>query len=286
MTRVEDWAAGGHDIDWQGNRIFVRAAGDGPDVLLIHGFPTASWDWHRITAALEARHRVIAFDMIGFGLSAKPRDFGYRIAAQADIAEAVLAHFGVSRCRVLAHDYGDTVAQELLARQNEGNCAWALDRLCLLNGGLFPETHRPVLVQTLLASALGPLVARAMSFGRFAASMNRICAKPLAKDELEAMWRLIGREDGTRVMPRLIGYMAERRRYRERWVGALIATRIPVRLIVGMEDPVSGAHMADRYRELVPRPDVVELRGVGHYPQIEAPLAVVEAALAFLDATQ
>jgi pimeloyl-ACP methyl ester carboxylesterase len=50
-------------------------------------------------------------------------------------------------------------------------------------------------------------------------------------------------------------------------------------LIDGMEDPISGAHMVARFRELVPAAAVVELPGVGHYPQIEAPTAVLEAAL-------
>jgi len=80
----------------------------------------------------------------------------------------------------------------------------------------------------------------------------------------------------------LIGYMAERRRYRERWVGALVETKTPIRLIDGIDDPISGAHMDARYRELVPNADIVELPGVGHYPQVEAPAAVQAAVLEFM----
>lgn len=259
--------------------MFVRSAGSGETLLLIHGFPTASWDWHRIVEPLQAQFRVICFDLLGFGLSDKPSDFHYCIAAQADLAEAVLAHFGVSEACVLAHDYGDTVAQELLARQQLGNSAWRMQQLFLLNGGLFPETHRPLLLQRLLASPLGGLLAALSRCPRFAASMQRICKQPLAESELTAMWQLIGRQNGLRVMPKLIGYMAERKQQRSRWVGALIDARIPVRLIIGMEDPISGAHMVTRYRELVVQADVVELAGIGHYPQLEASAAVISAVL-------
>jgi pimeloyl-ACP methyl ester carboxylesterase len=283
-SREKGWEESGGFIGWRGHRIFVRESGRGEALLLIHGFPTSSRDWRAIAPALEACRRVIAFDMIGFGLSAKPRGFDYRVAAQADLAEEVLRHFGVARCAILAHDLGDTVAQELLARQEEGRCAWALEGLCLLNGGLFPETHRAAPIQKLLASPLGPLFARFLSFGRFAATMNRICAVALPPAELEAMWTLMIRDGGARVMPRLLGYMAERRLHRERWVGALCRTQIPLRLAVGMDDPISGAHMARRYREIVPRADVVELAGVGHYPQLEAPAQVCQAALGFLRA--
>ena len=90
--------------------------------------------------------------------------------------------------------------------------------------------------------------------------------------------------DGRRAMPRLLRYIDERRRYRERWVGALIHTKVPLRLINGPVDPVSGEHMAQRYAELVPAPDIVSIPGIGHYPQVEAPDRFVELLLEFAPA--
>ena len=284
MVVVDAWQAGGEWIELRGNRIFVRASGAGEDLLMIHGFPTSSLDWHALETRLRLRFRVISFDMLGFGLSDKPRDGDYRIAAQADLAEGVLAHFKVQRCRVLAHDYGDTVAQELLARQNEGRCVWSLEQLCFLNGGLFPEAHRPRLIQRLLASPLGDWIARLTTYARFAANMRQICKLPISDDDLRAQWALMQRQQGVRVMPKLIGYMAERRQFRARWVGALRTAKTPLRLIDGLADPISGANIVQRYRELVPHADVVELAQVGHYPQLEAPDAVTAAFLEFVGA--
>jgi pimeloyl-ACP methyl ester carboxylesterase len=244
---------------------------------LLHGFPTSSWDWAALWPALVARHRVIAFDFLGFGLSDKPRDGDYTIAHQADIAEAVLAHHGVDRYALLAHDYGDTIAQELLARQLDGTGKATLQAAVLLNGGLFPETHRPVLLQRLLIGPLGPLVARLSNYRGFASTLRRICTRPWAEIELRGHWQLLIRADGRRILPKLIRYMDERRRHRARWVGALQRTTVPVRVIDGLEDPISGAHMVARYRELILDPDVIGLPGVGHYPQVEAPEEVVAA---------
>lgn len=75
--------------------------------------------------------------------------------------------------------------------------------------------------------------------------------------------------------------LQERRQFRARWVGALKRATVPLKLIVGGADPISGTHMAERYRALVPNADVTELPGIGHYPQLEAPEEVVEAYLAF-----
>lgn len=279
MVPLDDWRAGGDFFDWQGERIFYRVEGAGEPLLLIHGFPTASWDWAPLWPQLVARYRVLTLDMIGFGFSAKPTSFAYSIAAQASLFRALLERERVTRYRLVAHDYGLTVAQELLARQRNP-ASQRIVAACLLNGGAFPETHRALPTQRLLASPLGALVARLSTYRAFAANMRRIWGShPLSDDELAAMWTLFSNNHGHAVAAKLIGYMAERRRHRARWVGALVDTRVPIRLIDGLDDPVSGAHMVARYRELVPNPDVVELPGVGHYPQVEAPEAVLAAVL-------
>ncbi len=282
MISPAQWQEGGETIVVGKDRIFVRAAGEGAAVLLLHGFPTSSWDWAACWPALMDRHHVIAFDFLGFGRSDKPRDGDYRLAHQADIAEAVLSHFGVTRYALVAHDYGDTVAQELLARQSEGATKAELRAVVLLNGGLFPETHRPLLLQRLLLGPLGPLVARLSSYRRFADNLRRICIRPWTDEDLREHWRLLLRADGQRILHKLIRYMDERRRFRTRWVGALQHTRLPVRVIDGLDDPISGAHMLARYCELVPNADVVGLSGVGHYPQVEAPDGVLAAIGDFL----
>jgi len=285
VIALDDWRARGRRYVHRGHPIFYVCEGSGPALLLVHGFPTASWDWTAVWSALAARFRVIAPDLIGFGFSAKPRPYDYGIGDQADLCAGLLAELGIDAADVLAHDYGDTVAQELLARSNEGTGPLRLRSVCFLNGGLFPETHRPRTIQKLLTSPLGPLVARLMSRSSFARSFSAVfgpATRPTPA-ELDAFWRLIGEGDGLRVMHLLIRYMTERRAHRERWVGALQRALVPLRVVDGALDPVSGAHMVERYRELVKHPDVVLLPDVGHYPQVEAPDAVLAAYLAFVD---
>lgn len=280
LPSLQDWRAGGELIEFKGLQVFTRTAGapDAPPLLLIHGFPTSSWDWCKLWPDLAATHRLIAFDLLGLGFSAKPRGHRYRIAEQADLALAVLAHAGVREAAVLAHDLGDTVAQELLARANAGALPLRLRGMVLLNGGLFPETHRPVLMQRLLLSPLGPLIARLSSRQKFGANLAAIAGtvKPSA-EELDAMWALLCEHDGRAALPGLIRYMVERREQRARWVGALQQSSVPLTLINGSADPISGAHMVARLRELQVPAEIVELPGVGHYPQIEAPQAVLAA---------
>lgn len=285
---LEAWHAAGRNYLHRGHDIFYRTEGTGAPILLIHGFPTASWDWRPIWATLAARYQLVAPDMVGFGFSAKPSDYSYSIQDQADLCEGLLATLGLQRVHVLAHDYGDTVAQELLARFNErqasGQPGLQIRSICFLNGGLFPETHRPRLVQKLLISPLGPMLARLLGEASFNRSFSAIFGKNTqpTPEELKAFWQLVSYNEGMKVFPRLIRYMAERRQYRSRWVGALQDAKIPLRVIDGPEDPVSGRHMVNRYHELVPSADTVLLEGIGHYPQVEHPQGVLDGYLPFV----
>lgn len=284
---LDEWRAQSQALDFRGHTIRYWTAGDtqAQPLLLIHGFPSASWDWHRLWAPLAERYRLIACDMLGFGYSAKPRGHAYSLLEQADLQQALLAHLGERRpVHVLAHDYGDSVAQELIARRQEGQLQLA--SCVFLNGGLFPETHHPVRVQKLLLGPLGPLIGRLFSRRKLAQSFARIFGPhtQASEAELDALWHLVAYNNGPAVMHRLIRYMPERRQQRQRWVTAMQATTLPMRVIDGAFDPISGAHMVARYRELIADADTVLLDGIGHYPQLEAPAAVLDHYLQFRDA--
>ena len=288
MDRLENWRHAGKIFNWNGHRIFYREGGRGDALLLLHGFPTASWDWHKVWPVLEEKFHLIAPDFLGFGFSDKPRGYDYTIARQADMAEELVSCLGIKGFHVLAHDYGDTVAQELLARHNgkEGGFKERLfiQSLCLLNGGLFPEAHSPRLVQHLMASPIGRLLTPFLSKRTLARNFKAIFGpetSPTA-DEIDEFWPLITYNQGKGVMHRLIRYMAERRRHRERWVGALEQSSVPIRLIDGVHDPISGRQMAEHYQELIHDPDVICLENVGHYPQTEAPELVLQHFLEFV----
>lgn len=287
--RLRDWCARGACFAFGEHRIFFRQSDNWhrtaqPVLVLIHGFPTASFDWHAVWDGLSRHFRLLALDLLGYGCSSKPYPYRYSILEQADIVEALVDELRIDDWHLLAHDYGDTVAQELLARQlsqSHGGAAHRLASAVLLNGGLFPETHRPRLIQQLLLSPIGPWIARRLNRQRFGASFSAVFAPAHRPGdiELDEFWSLIAVDDGHRIASELIRYIPERRQYRERWCGALMQTRLPLRFVNGLDDPISGVHMVARYRELIAAADVVELPGIGHYPQIEAPQAVIDAVI-------
>lgn len=287
MKKLPEWKQQAQTLETAGHRLAFWTANGGDDakpwLLLIHGYPTSSWDWTFIWDELSRHFRLVALDMLGFGLSDKPRNMTYSIFAQADFQEALLEHLGISEAHILAHDYGDTVAQELLARHNGSELSFSIKSVVFLNGGLFPEQHRARPVQKLGLTPFGSLLGAIMSRNNFRRTFDQIFGpKTKASDaEIEAHWALISNNGGRNILHKLLNYIPERRKNRARWVGALCNAVIPRRLIDGGADPVSGAHLYHYYKKLIPSADAVLLDSIGHYPQTEAPEAVIREVLEF-----
>ena len=276
---LEAWQQTGKWFSYGGHAVFSRMAGQGEPLVLLHGFPSASWDWSRLWPMLTRHYQVLALDMLGFGFSDKPQSYRYSIEDQADLVQGWLEGLGLPEVHLMAHDYGTSVVQELLARDQEGTLGFRISSVCLLNGGLFPEGHSPLFIQKVLKSPLGGLISRGLTKATFERSFRRLFGADNQpdRDDLLDFWHLLNYNNGRGILHELIQFMEERRCHRNRWVGALQHAGQPMRLVSGMADPVSGAAIVRRYRELVPSADVVSLRRVGHYPHFEKPWEVFSA---------
>ncbi len=272
---LDDWYAGGGRTPLTLSSgtfgVFTRLAGTGAWCTLFHGFPTSSWDWHRVWPGIAARRRTLTFDFLGFGDSDKPPEHTYSIHEQADLATAVWKHHGVTHTDLVAHDYGVSVAQEILARHADGNLGVELASVTFLNGGLYPELHRPQPAQLMLLDPVqGPKLGELMTGETFAQALRATYApgRQPSDGDLTDQWNTVARRDGQRIGYRLIQYIRDRERHAARWTSALETTRVPRHFLWGMLDPVSGAHMVARVAERMPTDDIVRLADVAHWPQL------------------
>lgn len=275
--RTRAWADGGERWTIDDRDVFVRVTdGAGPPLLFLHGYPSSSYDWRLALEGLAGRHSA-CFDFLGFGLSDKPRDHVYSLLGQADLAEAVVARLGADEVVLVAHDMGTSVATELLARDLEGRLGFGLKAVLLLNGSMVIERASLTLSQKLLRSRLGPLAARLSTKVSFRAQFGRIFSPehPLTREEADDQWSLLAHGDGHRILDKLTYYLHERVTYAARWHGALRDWPGHLELLWAMHDPVCTEAVLDAVRELRPSAPVTRLEQFGHYPQLEAPEAVV-----------
>ncbi|KAG4078065.1 hypothetical protein HA402_002116 [Bradysia odoriphaga] len=292
---LTEWRQSGTFFTFKGYNIFYKdvkgsAADTGKQrtLLLLHGFPTSSFDWYKMLPELQKRFdRVIAPDFIGLGFSDKPTNFGYPITFQADIVEALIARLKVGDLDILAHDYGDTVAQELLARYNDNKLKFDIKTTTLLNGGIFPRKHIPVVGQKLLRLPyLKFIFSKIANFYFFRASLNQVFGtnKPTA-EEIDDMWAQQRYLNGYQVMSELLTYIDQRFQNEDRWVGALVkySTTKPIHLIAGPSDPINPI-LCQNFKKMVPLGSCDVLPDdISHYPNLEDPKGLLKFYFAFLD---
>jgi pimeloyl-ACP methyl ester carboxylesterase len=276
---LDQWWAGGERRTISGRRLFVRAAGSGPSLLLLHGFPASSFEWAALEQRLAARHEVVSFDFLGFGASEKPPGHTYSIFEQTDLTEALLSDLGVEDVTVVAYDYGAIVATEMLARGDA-----RVRRCVLLNAGLFPDQYRPRLTQRLaLMPVVGALVARAFNEKVMARTWGEIFSTehPLDPATAAAHYRALRKDDPAGdVQRRLLRYIPERAAHKERLQDAILRASVPLHFLWGMQDPVSGGAIAAEIQERLPGADLVRYADAGHCPHLEIPERVATDILA------
>jgi pimeloyl-ACP methyl ester carboxylesterase len=287
---LDAWAARGAVHDVGGHRIFAvdlpPVDEQAEPVVILHGFPTSSYDWHHVIDDLARRRRVIALDFLGFGLSAKP-DRRYSIELQCDVTEVLLDQLGVDRFALVTHDMGDSVGGELLARQIDGTSGLTTSRRVVTNGSIYLDLAQLTAGQQYLLSLpderAWPQLGEAAEVLR--GSLAATCAPAMVPSdaELDAHVELILLEGGETFLPRTIRYIEDRRAREERYTGAIEDHPSALTIVWGDEDPIAVVAMAHQLAGRRPDATLRILEGVGHYPMLEAPERFGAAVLAGLD---
>ena len=279
------WLSRGQQVEVAGHSLFVMDEGHGPALTLLHGFPTSAFDFHRVWPELTRCHRVIVHDHLGFGLSAKPEDYSYSLMEQADMAVMLWRQLGVTSTHLLAHDYGTSVATELVARHVRGILPVSIESLTLSNGSVRLDLAHLTTLQKILRSPLaGPWLAHLAPWPLFHSALRKTFAQPDKADEadLRIQWDLLNTRDGLLRLPAISQYLRERTLFRHRWLGSLAQWDRPTHLVWGRQDPIAVAAIAEALAADIPHAQLSWLEGVGHYPMLEAPEPWAETVLTWL----
>jgi pimeloyl-ACP methyl ester carboxylesterase len=282
--RLGEWWDGGSTITIGGRRFFTRVEGNGPTVVFLHGFPTSSHDWAGVITRLRDRYRCMTFDYLGYGASEKPGDADYSALVQTDRALAVLGALGITKMDIVAHDLGGILLQEMLHRKLAGTLELSPRRAIIMNSSVYAELYRPTPMQIALVDPVqGPVLARSLSRATLEALIAPLFpSRRLIAEELDDMWSAISRDNGQLLWPQNLVYMAERSRLSQQWEAALANTSVELGFAYGVADPISGAAILERARSQLPGARIIELAGLGHFPQIERPDDVAGALINLL----
>jgi len=279
---IQSWYAKGTTFVSGDTSVFYVREGKGIPLVCIHGFPTSSWDFATVLPELAKQFDCIVPDLPGLGISTTPMSKDI-IMNQTDAVELLLDDLGITEAHIFAHDIGDTIAQELLARKKEQKAKVKLLSAVFMNGGMFPEENRPRIIQKLLGSFMGPFFGRFLSSRTYDNTMNNIFSQehPPSKVFLDSSWNLLLNNDGRKMIPIISQYLEERRTHVKRWRTPLQHPEIPMAMINGIEDPISGLDTAHFFQKLQPQSLTVFIEKSGHYPHVETPKAVLSSFFKF-----
>ena len=293
---VDEWRDRGRFVEVGRDRVFVVdvvagdvvAAGDArpdvPPLLVLHGFPTCSYDYAGVLPALSATRRVVLPDHLGHGLSAKP-DRRYGIRMMADAVSGAVEALGIDEVDLLTHDVGDSVGGELLARDLDGELPFSVRRRVVTNGSIYMDLVQLTDGQQLLLS-LPDEPTDLVTEDTWKAALRRTFApaSPVPDEELDAQWQLTSVDDGHRLLPRTIRYIEDRRAEERRYTGPIETHPSPLAVVWGALDPIAVLPMAERLAAARADATLTVLDDVGHYPMLEAPDRFAAAVVAHLDA--
>ena len=280
---VNEWKSKGEFITVNDRKLFVIDTSSffstedqvpSKTMVILHGYPTSSYDYYKVLPELSKNYRVILHDHLGFGFSDKPKDVYYSLIEQADMALELWRQLGLKKIYLFAHDYGTSVATEIIARHNANELDIEIEKLIISNGSIHIELSQLRTIQKLLKHKfLGKYVAKLTNFKIFKKNMKNIYfdTSKVTDNELKEMWTLIELNGGRKIIHKLTQYINERYLYWDRWIGALKESQIPTKIIWAKNDPIAIPAIARLIATEISNNKLFWIENTGHFPMLENP---------------
>ncbi len=292
--KLAKWRGEGETVELLGGQIWYHDQGPKTDdaVFIVHGYPGSSWDFQGVVERIGSDTRTVVMDMRGFGLSEKPMDGDYQsnftLMRQADIYDALADHLGLKSIILVAHDMGQTVGLELMARFEEGRTPFRIRHAILLDGSTLVDmvalTDFQEKALAMPSTALPEDMAWQDIYNIFPESYSK---ESRARDDFDELVTCQAHQiycnQGSRTIGGIVHYLKERKEDFNRWSRTFFEfKKAPMTLIWGEQDPVAVIAMADRVKENRPVTDLYKYPDCGHWPSIEYPDRIGDAIIARL----
>jgi pimeloyl-ACP methyl ester carboxylesterase len=269
-----------------GRRVTYVEAGSGPVLLMIHGIAGNIGNWQEVIEPLARRHTVVAPDLPGHGSSA-PGAGDYSLGAFAAGLRDLLVVLGHERATLVGHSLGGGIAMQFAYQFPE-----ITERLVLVSsGGLGPEVS-PVLRAAALPGA-GLFIAATSTAGRSAGAalargLAAVGLRPNADiEEVARGYASLADHDRRAAflatLRSVVGMGGQRVLAGDR---LYLAEGLPILIIWGARDPMIPVHHGEHAHEAIPGSQLEIFDGVGHLPQLEAPVRFVAVLERFLEQTK
>jgi pimeloyl-ACP methyl ester carboxylesterase len=272
-------------LELHGDRVAYQEAGSGEALLLIHGMAGSSATWNAVIPQLSKKYRVIAPDLLGHGESAKPRG-DYSLGAFAALLRDLLDELGITRATVIGQSLGGGVAMQF-AYQHRDYC----ERLVLISsGGLGPDLSWTLRVLSAPgAELILPVIAPQPVLNAGDKVLSWLSSAGIHAPRADEMWNAYSSLADRQTRQAFLRTLRSVVDYRGQAVSALhklhLTPQMPTLLIWGDRDRIIPVDHGYAAHDAFSGSRLEVLGGVGHFPQVEAPTAVVEILEDFIGST-
>jgi len=265
----QDWGER-KTFDYNGVNINYYEAGQGPPVILLHGFGACAYTWRYLIPALAEQHRVLTMDLKGYGLSDKPRDGHYAVSDQAEMVAAFIRRLDLHDLVIMGHSMGGGVTLLTYFKVREDK-DWRLKRLVLIDSAGYPQ-KMPWFIRMAKIPGLNTVVTRLLS-PRFATYLvlkkcyynkDKITEEQI--DTYAYYGSLPGAPEAVRQTARQVvpdNMEAVTAQYK--------TISVPVLIIWGAEDEVVPLKVARNFKRDIPDSELAVISKCGHIPLEEEP---------------
>ena len=293
--RLAKWRGEGQTVELMGKQIWYHDQGPKTDdaVFMVHGYPGSSWDYQGVVDRIGPDTRTVVMDMRGFGLSEKPLEGDYQenftLQLQADLYEMLAQHLGLKTVILVAHDMGQTVGLELMARFEESRTPFRIRHAILLDGSTLIDMIQPTPFQVQALAAPSTALPEDMAWEDIAKcpAPEAYSKESQARDDFNELITCQAHQiyynHGSRIVGSIVHYLKERKEAFDRYSRTLFTfSHAPLTVIWGEQDPVAVIAMADRIKKERPVTDLYKYPDCGHWPPIEHPDRIGDAIIARL----
>jgi pimeloyl-ACP methyl ester carboxylesterase len=276
------------NADFEALNIFHICQGnpENPAILMIHGYPTMSFDYAPLFDALKNDFYVCALDTPGYGFSDKPLGgYDYSLDDDARLVDEYIREIaGLDEFTLLTHDKGDSVGLALLQiYQTYDEKPYRINHHFITNGNIYlPLAQLTTGQKVLLNPISGPLISALITGTRMADGLAELAyASTLPQSEIDSLASIFDYRDGLAVSHEIIEYLNERAENEVGWLEALAKSEIPTTLIWGEQDEIAPVSVPDFVWEnyLADRETPVaywRIPCANHYLQVDTPELIVD----------
>lgn len=270
-----NWKLQGEMVMINNHQIFyIYKKSNKPTIAFLHGYPSTSFDYYKIIPYLENDFSIVVHDHLGFGFSDKPINYSYSLIEQAEMAIELWRKLGLQSVHLVAHDYGTSVANEIVVRKQQGFEPIKINTLTLCNGSMHIELANLKVIQKLLKhSFYGRFVVKLMHKTIFIKQMKSIWhdKSKFEVEEIKMLWDLLLENEGKKTLHKVSQYNNERTKYWHRWIPALYKLDIPTHILWAQNDPIAVKEIANQLHHEIPNSTYTRIENCGHYPMLEQP---------------